>query len=215
MTVQELFKDLDRDLFINKYLEYCGESKSVKRKERIKNLLDAFNKIDVTPDNSWIVFCEPIIGEDHLDSTIIKKEDLLDTEVENGEVPEGYAYEYSYMTDILGYSVSLACIYAFGVIKVACSILYEMTFFGNDIDTQRENVKQETKQLHKSIEEVHSGEAKLTSFTDFCKKYGWTDSRKDFEKDFDTAKMHIDCESFKKLKQELCKLEINYLFETV
>lgn len=215
MTVQELFKDLDRDLFINKYLEYCSESKSVKRKERIKNLLDAFNKIDVTPDNSWIVFCEPIIGEDHLDSTIIKKEDLLDTEVENGEVPEGYAYEYNYMTDILGYSVSLACIYAFGVIKVACSILYEMTFFGNDIDTQRENVKQETKQLHKSIEEVHSGEAKLTSFTDFCKKYGWTDSRKDFEKDFDTAKMHIDCESFKKLKQELCKLEISYLFETV
>lgn len=119
------------------------------------------------------------------------------------------------MTDILGYSVSLACIYAFGVIKVACSILYEMTFFGYDIAIQRENVKQKIEQLHKSIEEVHNDETKLVSFTDFCKKYGWTDSRKDFEKDFDMAKMHIECELFKKLKQELCKLEINYLFETI
>lgn len=215
MTVQELFKELDRDLFINKYLEYCGEPTSVKRKERLENLLNAFNELDIVPNNFWIVFCEPMMGEDHLDSTIIKKEELLDTDVENGKVPEGYAYELMCMTEILSYSVSNACIYAFGAIKVACSILYEMTFFGSDIDVQRENIKQETEQLHKSIEEVHNGEAKLTSFTDFCKKYGWIDSRKDFEKDFDTAKMRIDCESFKKLKQELCKLEISYLFETV
>lgn len=215
MTVQELFKNLDRDTFIDEYLNYCGEPKSAKRKERLKNLLDAFNNINVTPNNSWIVFCEPIVGENHLDSTIIKKEELLDTEVENGKVPEGYAYEFECMTDILSYSVSLACIYAFGIIKVACSILYEMTFFGDTLDIQRENVKQEVEQLNKSIEEVHNGEAKLTSFTDFCKKYGWTDSRKDFEKDFDTAKMHIDCESSRKLKQELCKLEINYISETV
>lgn len=215
MTVQELFKELDKDIFINEYLEYCGEPKSTKRKNRIRNLLNEFDKLDTVLDNSWIVFCEPILGEDHLDSTIIKKEELLDTKVEKDKVPESYAYEFNSMTDILGYSVSYACIYAFGAIKVACSILYEMTFFGSDIDVQRENIKQETEQLHKSIEEVHNGEAKLTSFTDFCKKYGWTDSRKDFEKDFDTAKMRIDCESFKKLKQELCKLEISYLFETV
>ncbi len=215
MTVQELFRSLDRKSFIDAYLSYCDEPKSTKRKRGISNLLETLDLLKVMPDDSQIIFCEPIVGDNHLDSAVIKKEELLNTEVENGEVPEGYAYEYNYMIDILGYSVSLACIYAFGVIKVACSILYEMTFFGNDIDTQRENVKQETEHLHKSIEEVHNGEAKLTSFTDFCKKYGWTDSRKDFEKDFDTAKMLIDCESSKKLKQELCKLEISYLFETV
>ena len=213
MTVQELFKNLDRNVFINEYLNYCGEPKSAKRRERLKNLLDAFNNINVTPNNSWIVFCEPIVGENHLDSTIIKKEELLDTKVENGEVPEGYAYEFDCMTDILSYSVSLACIYAFGIIKVACSILYEMTFFGDTLDMQQENVKQEIKQLNRSIEEVHSSKAELVSFTDLCKKYDWTDSRKDFEKDFDTAKMLIDHESFKKLKQELCKLEISYLAE--
>ena len=215
MTVQELFKDLDKDVFIDEYLNYCGEPKSAKRIEKVKNLLDAFDKLNIVPDNSWIVFCEPIIGEDHLDSTVIKKEELLDTEVEKDKVPEGYAYEFNGMTEILGYSVSKACIYAFGAIKVACSILYEMTFFGYDVDAQQENVKQETEKLSKAVEEVHNGEAKLTSFTDFCKKYGWTDSRKDFEKDFDTAKMHIECEASKKLKQELCKLEISYLFETV
>ena len=215
MTVQELFKNLDRDTFIDEYLNYCGEPKSAKRKERLENLLNAFNTINVTPNNSLIVFCEPIVGENHLDSTVIKKEELLDTEVENGKVPEGYAYEFNSMIEILGYSVSKACIYAFGAIKVACSILYEMTFFGYDVDAQQENVKQKTEKLSKAVEEVYNGEAKLTSFTDFCKKYGWTDSRKDFEKDFDTAKMHIECEASKKLKQELCKLEISYLFETV
>ena len=215
MIVQELFKNLDRNTFIDEYLNYCGEPKSAKRKERLKNLLDAFNNINVTPNNSLIVFCEPIVGENHLDSTVIKKEELLDTEVENGKVPEGYAYEYDCMTDILGYSVSFACIYAFGVIKVACSILHEMTFFGYTIDTQQENVKQEVEQLNRSIEEINNGNAKLASFTDFCKKYGLTDSRKDFEKDFDTVKMHIEYELSRKLKQELCKLEINYLFESV
>ena len=212
MTVQELFKNLDRNIFINEYLNYCGEPKSAKRKARLENLLDAFNTINVIPNNSFIVFCEPIVGENHLDSTIIKKEELLDTKVEKGEVPEGYAYEFDCMTDILSYSVSLACIYAFGAIKVACSILYEMTFFGYTIDTQQENVRQKVEQLNSSIEDVHSGKAKLMSFTDLCKKYDWTDSRKDFEKDFDAAKMHIECELFKKLKQELCKLEISYLF---
>ena len=111
MTVQELFKNLDRDTFIDEYLNYCGESKSAKRKERLKNLLDAFNTINVTPNDSLIVFCEPIVGENHLDSTVIKKEELLDTEVEKGEVPEGYAYELTCITEILSYSVSNACIY--------------------------------------------------------------------------------------------------------
>ena len=97
MTVQELFKNLDRDTFIDEYLNYCGEPKSAKRKERLENLLDAFNTINVTPNNSLIVFCEPIVGENHLDSTVIKKEELLDTEVESGKVPEGYAYEYEYL----------------------------------------------------------------------------------------------------------------------
>ncbi len=215
MTVQELLRSLDRKSFIDAYLSYCDEPKSTKRKRGISNLLEALDLLKVIPDDSQIIFCEPIVGDNHLDSAVIKKEELLNTELENGKIPEGYAYEYDCMTDILGYSVSLACIYAFGVIKVACSILYEMTFFGYDIAIQRENVKQKIEQLHKSIEEVHNDETKLVSFTDFCKKYGWTDSRKDFEKDFDTAKMLIDCESSKKLKQELCKLEINYLFETV
>lgn len=35
MTVQELFKNLDRDTFIDEYLNYCGEPKSAKRKERL------------------------------------------------------------------------------------------------------------------------------------------------------------------------------------
>ena len=76
MTVQELFKNLDRDTFIDEYLNYCGEPKSAKRKAKLENLLDAFNNINVIPNNSLIVFCEPIVGENHLDSTVIKKEEI-------------------------------------------------------------------------------------------------------------------------------------------
>ena len=215
MTVQELFKEIDRKNFIDKYLEYCGNPRSIKERRKVTKLLNTLDKIDIVPNDSWIVFCEQVIGEDYLDSTIVKKEDLLNAKIETGEIPDGYAYELHRITDILGYSVSFACIYAFGVVKVACAILDEITLFGYDINTQQENVKIEIAQLQKSIEEIDNGEAKLTSFTDLCKKYDLIDDRKMFEKDFDSAKAQIDCESFKKLKQELCKLEISYLLETV
>lgn len=217
MTVQELFKDIDRELFITKYLEYCGEPKSAKRKNKIRELLNIFDSISITPNKSLIIFCMPIFGEHYLSSTVIKDVDLINTEVENGEVPEGYAYEFTCMTEILSYTVSSACIYAFGAIKCACSILYEMTFFGYDIDEQRKTVEQETEQMHKAIEETHNNTANLVSFEDLRKKYGWTwtDDRKDFEKDFDNNILYIECELSRKLKLELCKLEISYLFENV
>ena len=217
MTVQELFKKLNRGEFVDEYLSYCDESKSTGEKEildallDLNDLLDAFNKLNIIPDNSRIVFCTPLLGENHLDSFIIKKEDLLDTEIENNEIPEGYAYEFNCMSDILSYSVSNACLYAFGELKVACAILYEMTFFGYNIEEQKETSEKETAQLNKAIEEIHN--AKLISFEEFCKEHNWVDERKDFEKEFDHNNIATEHELLKKLKQELCKLEIHYLFE--
>lgn len=213
MTVQELFKKLNRDEFVNEYLSYCGESQSVKRKKILNGLLDSFDLIETTPNDSQIIFCLPLLGECRLDSFVVKKEDLLDVEIENGEIPEGYAYEFSCMADVLGYSVSDACLHAFGELKVACGIFYEMTFFGYNIKEQKEISEKEATQIDKSIEEIHSNEAKLISFEEICEKYGLVDKRKDFEREFDTAKIHIDNEAFAKLEQELCKLEIHYLFE--
>lgn len=215
MTVQEFFKSLNRDELVSEYLSYCNEPKSAKRKNRVKNLLDAFDSMQIIPNDSWIVFCEPNLGEHFIDSTVIKKEDLLDTEVETGNLPEGYAYELTSMSEILSYSVSKACIYAFGEFRVACAILYEMTFFGYDMESQKEKVEEESQNIQKAVEEVEKGIAKLIPCDEAFKQLHFVDTRKDFEKEFDQKKATIAHEISKKLKQELCKLEIHYLFENL
>lgn len=215
MTVQEFFKSLDRDELVSEYLSYCNEPKSAKRKKRVNTLLDTFNSMQIKPNDSWIIFCEPSLGEQFIDSTVIKKEDLLDTEVETGDLPEGYAYEFTSMSEILGYSVSKACIYAFGKLKVACAILYEMTFFGYDVESQKEKVEEESQNIQKAVEEVEKGIAKLIPCDEVFKQLNFVDTRRDFEKEFDQKKAIIAHENSKKLKQELCKLEIHYLFENL
>lgn len=52
MTVQELFRSLDRKSFIDAYLSYCDEPKSTKRKRGISNLLEALDLLKVMPDDS-------------------------------------------------------------------------------------------------------------------------------------------------------------------
>lgn len=212
MIVQELFRSLDKKAFINAYLSYCDKPKSVKRRKNISDLLEALDLLKVTPDDSQIIFCEPLLGEYQFDSVIIKKEDLLSTET-GREAPEGYAYEFSNMSEILGYSVSKACIHAFGEYKVACAILYEMTFFGYDIEDQKATVTKELEDLNQTLEDIKNGTAELISADDCFKKLGWVDTRNDFEKAFDSTKITIEHNLSKQLRRELCNLEIHYLFE--
>ena len=212
MIVQELFRSLDRKAFIDAYLSYCNNPKSAKRRSNISDLLDALDLLKIIPDNSQIIFCEPCLGEYQLDSVVIKKEDLLSTETSR-EAPEGYAYEFSSMSEILGYSVSKACIHAFGEYRVACAILYEMTFFGYDIEDQKATVTKEIGELNQTIEDIKNGTAKLISSDGVFKKLGWVDNRKEFEKDFDSTKIALEHNLSKQLRRELCNLEIHYLFE--
>ena len=52
MTVQELFRSLDKKAFINAYLSYCDKPKSVKRRKNISDLLEALDLLKVMPDDS-------------------------------------------------------------------------------------------------------------------------------------------------------------------
>lgn len=215
MTVRELFESLDRDSFIYEYNSYCKKSETVKRQKMLNDLLDSFELLETKPEESQIVFCTPSLEDSYFDTFIIKKEDLLFTEIESGDLPQHYAYELCSMTEVLGYTVSDACIYAFGEYKVACTILYEMTFFGYDLDEQKAAVTQESNQLTEAVTQIKEGLMKGIPFDQVLQDIGFVDERKDFEKTFDTNKFIIEGEASKKLLTELCKLEIHYLFENL
>lgn len=214
MIVKELFKSLDRESLISEYLCYCGEPNTSRKRKIFNNLLDSFESLDVQPNTSQIVFCTPLLGDHQFDSSFLEKDELISTLSENC-LPQAYAYELCPMKEILGFSVSRACIYAFGEYKVACAILDEMTLFGCDLEAQKRAVTQESNQLQEAVSQIKEGLAGGISFDQVLKDIGFEDDRKEFEQKFDTNKFLIESEVSKKLLTELCKLEINYIQEDI
>lgn len=206
MTVQEYFRSLDREEFISAYIDYCNYPRSSARKKSLRNLLSNLDKLEVIPNPSIIIFSVPNPGSHLLDSYCINKEDL------NKEKIEHYAYEMSPMRTTLGYEVSQACIYLFPYdYQFACSILYELTFFGYDLNTQNEEVTQFTNELEEQLEEIKSGEFKSIPAEEVFERLGWKDTRTEFEKEFDSVKNKIEWDFDNNLKKSLYKLEKEYL----
>lgn len=206
MTVQEFFKSLNREDFINEYINYCSYPKSATRKKSIRDLLSDLDNLEVTPDLSKIIFSVPIPGTHLLDSYFIHKEDLDKEEVEH------YAYENIPMQEILGYEVSKACKHFFiDDYQFACSILYEMTFFGYTLDGQKEEVVKFSKDIEESLKEIESGDFKSVPAEEVFEKLGWKDTRAEFEKDFDIEKYKFEHEYDKNIKKSLYELEKKYL----
>ena len=206
MTVQEYFRSLDREKFINAYIDYCSYPRSSARKKSLRNLLSDLDKLEVTPNSSTIIFSVPNPGSHLLDSYCIHKEDL------NKEKVEHYAYEMFPMETILGYQVSQACIYLFPYdYQFACSILYELTFFGYDLKVQNKEVTQFTKELEEQLESIKSGEFNSVPAEEVFERLGWKDTRTEFEKEFDYAKNKSELDFNNSIKKSLYELEKRYL----
>lgn len=208
MTVQEYFRSLDREKFIKEYLYYCGYPKSTAKKNTIRDLLSKLDSLEIVVDPSKIIFSVPVPdSESHLlDSFFIDREDLY----KDGRI-EKYAYEMTPMQEILGYQISQACRYFLGEYKFACSIFYEMTFFGYDLDNQKKEVTCLSSGLKKQVEEIKSGEAKLTPIEDLFKHFGFEDTRSEAEKFFDSEKFNIERAYSQKITETLYNLEKEYL----
>lgn len=205
MTVQEYFRSLDREEFISSYIDYCNYPKSSARKKSLRNLLSDLDKLEITPNPSTIIFSVPNPGSHLLDSYCIHREDLTKEKVEH------YAYEMSPMRTILGYEVSQACIYLFPYdYQFACSILYELTFFGYTVKGQNEEINQFTNELEEQLEEIKAGEFKPTP-AEVLERLGWKDTRTEFEKEFDCAKNKYEWDFDNNLKKSLYELEKEYL----
>lgn len=203
MTVQEFLKSIDRDELIDSYLNYCNEKITKKSREALNKFFDNILSKEVVEDDSQIIFSLPTMNSTYFDSFVVHRKDLTKNKIDS------YAYEFNKVTEVLGYSVSNACIYAYGKYKVACSILYEMTFFGYDIEEQEKTVNKEVEDLKKQVEEINSGTAKLEDLDTFLAKINYKDDRTDLQKEFDTERIRLEHKYYKNLKKLLCKLELS------
>lgn len=203
MTVQEFLKSIDREELVDSYLNYCNERITKKSKEALNKFFDNILSKEAVEDDSWIIFSLPTLDSTYFDSFVVHRKDLTKNKI------DGYAYEFNKVTEVLGYSVSNACIYAYGKYKVACSILYEMTFFGYDIEEQEKKVVEESEDLKKQVEEINSGTAKLEDLDTFLAKINYKDNRTDLQKEFDTKRIRLEHKYYKNLKKLLCKLELS------
>ena len=208
MTVQEYFRSLDREEFIKEYIYYCSYPKSAAKKNLIRNLLSKLDILEVAADSSKIIFSVPVPdSESHLlDSFSIDREDLD----KDGRV-EQYAYEMTPMQEILGYQISQACSYFLGKYKFACSILYELTFFGYDLDNQKREVTHFSNELKEQVEEIKSDPTKLVPVDDVFEHFGFTDTRSKAEQLFDSEKFRVEGTYCQKIAEALYKLEKSYI----
>lgn len=203
MTVQEFLKSIDREELIDSYLNYCNEKVTKKSKEALNKFFDNILSKEVVEDDSWIIFSLPTLDSTYFDSFVVPRKDLNKNKI------DGYAYEFNKVTETLGYSVSNACIYAYGRYKVACSILYEMTFFGYNIEEQEKTVNKEVEDLKKQLKAISSGKARLENFDNFLARFDYKDDRTDLQKEFDTERVRLEHKYYKNLKKLLCKLELS------
>ena len=208
MTVQEYFRSLDKEKFIKEYIDYSNYYRSTTKKNILRDLLFKLDSLEIVSNPSKIIFSVPVPDSESrlLDSFCINKEDLY-----KEDRVEHYAYEMTSMQEILGYQISQACNYFLGEYRFACSILYEMTFFGYDVVRQEKEVTQLSDKLKEQVEEIESGSAKLASVENLFEHFGFEDNRSEAEKLFDSEKFTIDGVYSKKITEALFNLEKDYL----
>ena len=116
------------------------------------------------------------------------------------------------MQEILGFEVSDACkFYLNDDLLFACSIIFEMTFFGYNPEDQEKEISKNLEEINESIEEIESGEAQLTTLDDnYWESIGYIDKRDEKEKLFENKVTIIECNYINDILDELYDLERYY-----
>ena len=229
MTVLQLFKSIDPDVFAKEYAKYEGicervmfdreiplENKGIVFSEHLKKIKDLFvhirdEEIPKKNKRESIVFSVPVEDSSLLNSFLVHKE-YLDNYIEEGNLPETYAYEFEDVRNILDYTVSEACRHIIDDdIRIAMSIFYEITFFGYSMDKREDKIQSIGYELEEALKEIKAGNIiKYSSAEDVFSNIGVRDKRTDFEKTFDKKKAHIKNEYWKQIKGIIFSLERKY-----
>lgn len=225
MTVQDLFKttlitDKDKNDFCKYYLRYIDNNiKGRNKKQKLLKLVnDICNCENIKVDEENIIFFIPdypnIDKDDCLNNFLIQKEDLFKQEnIIDPTSIEPYSYEFQPMKTILGYQVSQACLYAFkGKFRALASILWEMTWFGYDMEAQQQRAEEELEILNNAVEEVENHPENLIKWEDikfeFEEKYKIKSKIKPtHEEFFDNEYQIAENIFYNKVFELLCQLE--------
>lgn len=231
MTVQDLFKttlitDKDKNEFCKYYLRYIDNNiKGRNKKQKLLKLIDDICKCtDIKIDENSIIFFIPDYPkqdkEDCMNNFLIHKEDLFKQEniIDPNNI-EPYSYEFQPIKSILGYQVSRACLYAFkGKFRALASILWEMTWFGYDMESQQQKAEEELEILNNAVEEVENHPENLIKWEDikvkFEEKYKIKSKIKPAHEEFFDSEYQVAENIFyNKLTDLLYKLERWYIRE--
>jgi hypothetical protein len=227
MTVQDLFKttlitDKDKNEFCKYYLRYIDNNiKGRNKKQKLLKLVnDICNCENVEIDESSIIFFIPDYPkqdkEDCLNNFLMHKEDLFKQEniIDSNKI-EPYSYEIQPMKTILGYQVSQACLYAFkGKFRALASILWEMTWFGYDMEAQQQRAEEELEILNNIADEVENHPENLIKWEDLKidDKYKIKPKIKPtHEEFFDNEYQTAENIFYNKLTDSLYQLERSYI----
>lgn len=221
MIVKDFLLTFNIDDLVNAYYlyeedicNYHGTTKHVQGKEdarkyALKKALNEILLLEPVKDKYHIVFSVPHPNSKGLDSFLIKKGELFDTSLDR---IEHYGYEFDSMQEILGYEISDACkFYLNDDLLFACSIIFEMTFFGYNPKDQEKETSKNLEEINESIEEIESGEAQLTTLDDnYWESIGYIDKRDEKEKLFENKVTIIECNYINDILDELYDLERYY-----
>ena len=227
MTVQDLFKttlitDKDKNDFCKYYLRYIDNNiKGRNKKQKLLKLIDNIcNCENVEVDEERIIFFIPDYPkqdkDDCMNNFLIHKEDLFKQEnVIDPSKIEPYSYEFQPMKTILGYQVSQACLHAFkGTFRALASILWEMTWFGYDMEAQQQKAEEELEILNTAVEEIKEHPENLIKWEDIKidDKYKIKPRNKPaHEEFFDNEYQRCENIFYNKLTDLLYQLERNYI----
>ena len=227
MTVQELFKSINEEEFIDAYLKNDNETieclfrkdisineifqKVNYFKEIVLNAFQRFKEMEVERNEEYIVFAIPRYeGDTSADSFLSLREEIMNPE--KVERIEHYAYEFSPHEEILGYDVSEASRYEIGDdVTVALSIFNEMTFCGITEEHHKEKVDEITQSLKEAEESIENGTANLRPIEDLFTELGWEDKRTQEEKDFSLAIAKIQGNAYVQTLNKYFEMEKYYL----
>lgn len=228
MLVKEFLQSLDRNELVLSYMS-CEDfydalrrnhpnepvedllALTLKAQKNLGKFLAELMTLEPAPNKEGnVIFSVKRLDERQLDSFTICRKDI---ESLNPQY-EHYAYEFESWENILGWDISEACRYAVGEYPYACSILYEMSFFGYTRETQKSAAEEVLGSIAESTESIEKESAEARSWEETKNDLGFLDTRLEAEKAFDEATAKIGSStyrnSYQDYMQQLFQLENSY-----
>lgn len=218
MTVKKFLQSLKIVDLVKAYCLYendicnyhgTGSREFHKNEFEVRNAFEKILSLEPIIDNNHIVFSIPELGTQCLDSFLIQKEELFDPNIDR---IEHYGYEFCSMKEILGYQISKACRrYIDDDLMYACSILFEMTFFGYDPDSQEEETTELKEDLDQQIEDIENDTAELIDAEEVFRDFDFPiDNKTQKEIEFEDKMRSLWGNYYNDMIEELYRLERYY-----